>query len=541
MHARLFLLPIVKNKFIQYSAIFVINSYGALPIMSKFVKAACAFAIIISTTSGGYFLSKPKISKETKLASVWSENIPNTEIKIDQYALQTKEIFDQDIEEFLSIDPNDRNFSNTITYWDRLGQRLTNRMRILKSVYITGASKETLAHADKAFEEIKTHVKAKLTSTPHLLLTIIDYVEKGMHDESLSSSENNYLYQLISSIQTSWLPPLYQNRLDEIQKNIALQPKESFTFRKGFGTQKELDHQKPSITLLNLNVCFLPDHLPLLYGGMTPWNHRIEKMAQRLLELDADIICLQEVFDDKASEELFQKLKEKYAYFYLNIGAKNFGFSPETSLLGSGLLVASKIALHTPRFVPFRDSTYQVNRGYFDFSIMQGNKVMAHIFNTHLEAFSGKHAEELRKKQLLSIVESMHKCMNSPLEKTSYVLCGDLNIPWASYEPAEYIKKEFFYDALDNCRTCVSEENHTFIDFTDMWWKAEMNPQKFSPHHEILDYAMILKKGPGHTKRSSEHPKIYTAVIPMNDVTKPFEALSDHHAEMSLIIFESSR
>jgi endonuclease/exonuclease/phosphatase family metal-dependent hydrolase len=509
--------------------------------MSKFVKAACAFAIIISTTSSGYFLSKPKISKEAKLASVWSDNIPNTEIKIDHYALQTKEMFDQDVEEFLSIDPSDRNFSNTITYWDRLGQRLTNRMRILKSVYITGVSQETLSHADKAFDDIKNHVKAKLTSTPHLLLTIIDFAEKGINDESLSTSENNYLYQLISSIHRSSLPISYQNRWSEIQKNIAAKPKDNFTLRKGFGPQKELDNQKPSITLLNLNVCFLPDHLPLLYGGMTPWHHRIEKMGQRLLELDADIICLQEVFEDKASEELFQKLKDKYAYFYFNIGAKNFGFSTETSLLGSGLFVASKIALHNPHFVPFQDSSYQVNRGYFDFSIMQGSKEMAHIYNTHLEAFAGQQAEEYRKKQLVHIIESMHESINNSLEKTSYVLCGDLNIPWASYEPAEYVKKEFFYDALDNCRTCVSEENHTFIDFTDMWWKAEMNPQKFTPQREILDYAMLLKKGPGHTKRSSEYAQIYTAVIPMNNVAKPLEALSDHHAEMSLIIFNNGR
>jgi hypothetical protein len=74
-----------------------------------------------------------------------------------------------------------------------------------------------------------------------------------------------------------------------------------------------------------------------------------------------------------------------------------------------------------------------------------------------------------------------------------------------------------------------------------MWWKAEMNPQKFTPQREILDYAMLLKKGPGHTKRSSEYAQIYTAVIPMNNVAKPLEALSDHHAEMSLIIFNNGR
>jgi hypothetical protein len=64
-------------------------------------------------------------------------------------------------------------------------------------------------------------------------------------------------------------------------------------------------------------------------------------------------------------------------------------------------------------------------------------------------------------------------------------------------------------------------------------WKAKLDMKKFTPNPEILDYALLLKEQP---TVSQERFALYTALIPMNDLESPMDAMSDHHAEISLVL-----
>jgi exonuclease III len=313
-----------------------------------------------------------------------------------------------------------------------------------------------------------------------------------------------------------------------MKDHIASKDTTNFTYLQCGTEEKSLSD---SFTLLNLNVCFLPGGLPLLYGGVLPWNDRIQKVADRILSLDADIICLQEVFERRSALGLYEKLKDRYSHFYLDIGPKNFGLTHTDAGLGSGLFVASKLPIKNPSFTPFQKKNENVNRGFFQFDIEKEGLKVARVFTTHLEAFNDKVSQQNRHNQLETIIETMRKQKevngNAPLQ----ILCGDLNIPWGSKEPAEDLLQSCFNDSYCHSVTSLCDATRTYVDFTDFWWKAKGQVASFSPQPEILDYAVHLK---GEYALPSS-PCMITASCAMNDIKQPLQAISDHHGLISWV------
>lgn len=459
-------------------------------------------------------------------------SIPLTAKEVRQYTGETTHLFDTHIQKLLGQDTSSQNFTNTILHWDEIGLILIERMAVLKSLAITGASKEILDEADAAYRLILDHVTAKMSTQPKIPLALIAYLEKALSDDGLSQAQWHNLHQLASTIEPSWFPLLLQNKIEMMKEKIASKDKQSFTYLRSDRGEKAAPEANRSFTLLNLNVCFLPGSLPLLYGGVKPWAERLDSVANRILSLDADIVCLQEVFERKAALELFNSLKKRYTHFYLHIGPKNFGLSHSSAGLSSGLFVASKIPLTNPCFVSFEKKNENVNRGFFHFDVILGSEPVAHIYTTHLEAFNDAMSQENRKDQLLTMLQTMQSKDMTDKKDTPQIICGDLNIPWGSSEAAEKILKTHFTDTYSNTIQKLSYDNRTYVDFTDFWWKAQGDVNGFSPKPEILDYAAVLKN-PCEGKR--EKPVMITAVCPMNTIEKPKEAISDHHGLISLI------
>ena len=506
--------------------------------MQNSLKALYAIVLCAAIGTCSFFFLHPPQGSFASLSLQGLMNlIPNTPSKVDAYAQRTIALFDEETKKLLAVRPSDRTFTNTVQHWDEIGKMLVHRMIVLKSLSITHASQETLQAADLAFERVQEHLSTKMASSPQVPMTLIGFLEEAPKNGKLTPSEWLYVHQMADSLNSDWFPQPFKKKIEDLKTSIASFPREDYTYKAGEARSKTLSKQSPCFSLLNFNICFLPGSLPLLFGGMTPWDIRVDKIAARILQIDADIICLEEVFVEEAAEKLYTLLKNKYAHFYINIGPRNFGFSQESAGLGSGLFVASKLKIDNPKFILFKNTNYHVNRGSFDFSITQDGKEFAHVYTTHLEAFSVPPGPEFRKQQLEEILANMEVSSATHGDNSAIILCGDLNIPWNSKEPAELLLKQHFSDPLHKSCNTLTMTNRTYVDFTDLWWQAKLNPHKFNPTPEILDYAVILNKLPSSP---TNHPastqfNIITAVIPMNEIDNPLEALSDHHAEISLI------
>lgn len=304
-----------------------------------------------------------------------------------------------------------------------------------------------------------------------------------------------------------------------LKTNIETKDIASKNFKHFRGKNLKERFTEKSFSILNFNVCFTPDHMPIFFGGMLPWEDRIDNVVKFINEQDADIICLQEVFDYDAHEALYNKLKTKYSHFYTHIGPWHFDGSLSSLGFESGLFVASKYPIKNPIFHPFKNDNPHINRGVFSFDIATPDgKSAGSIFTTHLEPF--ENGKTLREKELTQIIALMQsKNLN---EAYPVILCGDLNLP--PNEAKKWINT-YFEDSIDINNMEVSKDNLTSYDFTTkrLAINDELKP-------EYLDYMLLLKNN------KDNNSKMKTSIIKTFDTEHINKSLSDHNALFSEII-----
>ena len=133
------------------------------------------------------------------------------------------------------------------------------------------------------------------------------------------------------------------------------------------------------------------------------------------------------------------------------------------------------------------------------------------------------------------MIEIMQRKQGASNDVAIQIICGDLNIPMGSNEPAEKTYNDYFIDSSSKTDKTLSYESRTYIDFTDFWWKAKQKIHLFSAKPEVLDYAALFT-GKGTDKENMTHKAmLVTAIAPMNKLDNPKEALSDHHGLISYI------
>ncbi len=287
-----------------------------------------------------------------------------------------------------------------------------------------------------------------------------------------------------------------------------------FNYQEGLSLKKY--PKETSFSILSFNVCFTPDHMPIFFGGMLPWKDRIDRIAKFIDKQDADVICLQEMFDPEAHDALYDKLKTKYTYFYTHIGPWHFNGSLSSLGFKSGLFVASKRPIKNPVFTPFENDNPHINRGVFSFDIARENgATLGSVFTTHLEPFDA--GKKLREQELSQTVALMN---DKNLNNLPVILCGDLNLP-----PSEAKKwiNTYFEDNIDINNLKVEQNNLTSFDFTNQRLGIKNTDQK----PEYLDYMLLLKSREKHNMKTSR--------IKTFDIEHLNEALSDHYALFSEI------
>jgi endonuclease/exonuclease/phosphatase family metal-dependent hydrolase len=449
------------------------------------------------------------------LAAPISVEIPKNVEEIQQLEQQATKEFASFMKEYKKIHP--RNFNNTIANWNLFREKIIHYTFLFSSLKIANPDEKLVAAGKEATMNLGGQLLQDLYE--HIFPIVINYLEKAKL-ETLTAKERNIAYLLLSEIPSASLPPKLGKKSENLKGLLSKYPMEGFQYLKGEGKEKIATDQ--SFSALTLNVCAFSGALPMLYGGPTPWKDRIDSLTSRIKEVDADVIALQEVFDSEAAVGFYQRLKDRYSYFYLDIG-------PRVDIIGtsSGLFVASKYKIANPKFTLFDDREMVRSYGFFDFTIKSSDQTLGHITTTHLQPFNSESGKELRAKELKQIVNYLNALAQE--KQLPFFLCGDLNIQWGSNEPAHQLLSETFIDNYNKNRKAITKEDRTCRDFTDYWWKANRNPNGFSVALEVIDYALLLK-----TKTVQKY-HLETKRIPMGDLTDNSLPDTDHDGLFSKV------
>jgi endonuclease/exonuclease/phosphatase family metal-dependent hydrolase len=276
------------------------------------------------------------------------------------------------------------------------------------------------------------------------------------------------------------------------------------------------------ITVLSWNICALEGSLPMLFGGVRPWAERVDGIVGKIVERGADIVCLQEVFSEDCAELLYEKLKGEYAYFYINIGPKDYSFDlDKIGKLSSGLFVASKYILERPSFYAYDVSKQETEaiRGYGVFLAHLLGKLC--IATTHLQPGVEDSDKEIRANQIAAIERLCPEHMPT-------FLFLDTNIEYGNEEYNKAIIPTFFnhYKAGKGEWTCC--------ELRDFWFNPEQYTKMLSEGampFEHIDAVLEVKRS------SKAATQVECKVISVGDLEDPLNALSDHRALQSTITF----
>lgn len=280
--------------------------------------------------------------------------------------------------------------------------------------------------------------------------------------------------------------------------------------------------EKMRFSFFDLNICFLPGELPQLFGGVSSIPDRLDNLVDLIRSVDADIVCLYEAFEVDAVYELYEKLKDKYYDFYIDIG-------PDLLDYNSGLFVASKYALKNPHFKAFNFPNMQdeMKKGFFDFLVMNDDQIMAHFYTTHLQPYRKASDEVVREEELQEILLAIKIAEG---DNTSYpvILCGDMNIPWGTeeYYKSSLSTNKRLYNAYMKGQTKVDIKNRTYTSYMEDFrfnnvGALLMREEYKTWYSEVIDYALIYNK--------TDNMDVSTIRIEAFDTTNPATAISDHH------------
>ncbi len=156
------------------------------------------------------------------------------------------------------------------------------------------------------------------------------------------------------------------------------------------------------------------------------WNYKsyqakLKNISKTIIDLDADIILLQEIESQQASNDLFKRLKKyKYSYFY------------KSKKQAIGLSIFSKYKILKNEILNIKDARF--NRAIVKSTVLIFNKKFI-VFNNHWP--SKRNKESIRVKYALVLYKHIKKIQKD----IDYVLIGDFNSNYNENETFLYDKK----------------------------------------------------------------------------------------------------
>jgi endonuclease/exonuclease/phosphatase family metal-dependent hydrolase len=182
------------------------------------------------------------------------------------------------------------------------------------------------------------------------------------------------------------------------------------------------------IRLLTYNLAMLP-----FFTG-TAKSERAKAFVEDIRNHhDFDILCLQEIFDEKIREQLGYDLQEKYPY------RVEKSSDHDILNLNSGMFFASKFPILRHTFREFQAKSMDtwdamVDKGIFVacLELVPGDyRHILHVYNAHLQSTESHYKS--RGKQLIQVRTFIEKALKTEKEnhkksKISAVLLGDFNV-----------------------------------------------------------------------------------------------------------------
>ncbi len=144
------------------------------------------------------------------------------------------------------------------------------------------------------------------------------------------------------------------------------------------------------------------------------------QLADRILSIDADTVCVQEIYSEQDAYDLYSVLKEKYAHLIYVGSYPAFGY-PKVQ---HNLLLASKYGLENAQLNKFQLDLGAENEEFFDCEIRNKNKTIGHIFSAHFAEMQNLEMQSLKLEQLL---EKMQDNFLKTKEAIPFLLCGNFS------------------------------------------------------------------------------------------------------------------
>lgn len=310
------------------------------------------------------------------------------------------------------------------------------------------------------------------------------------------------------------------SKITELLEKLSTEDKQAFATANGLA--KPINPETLSeLKVLSANILCFPGTLNYTYGGASPWKERIDRLIKTIIDTQAQIVCLQEVWDPAAMRALIEHLKNDYAFFIYDGGDPAGTLDPKKMGYSSGLFVASKLELDSVAFRRFPRSIPEgSNRGAFIATCRLAKERLSFV-NTHLQHGNTLPMREIRQEQLLLSYAYLQEAVSRALPNRSWgFLTGDLNINAFSPEFNECGLSGLFsipYTAD------LTHAQPTYTDyFNDLITTSPDKRDKVVPTYELLDYCIA--------PACLSAPSPVQAIVPLYNIKKPTEALSDHQA-----------
>jgi endonuclease/exonuclease/phosphatase family metal-dependent hydrolase len=190
---------------------------------------------------------------------------------------------------------------------------------------------------------------------------------------------------------------------------------------------------------------------------------RIEQICKEIHRLGFDIVCLQELFDERCRNIVIRDLQHSYPHMVAKSTFRLPGVAEWINWLeDSGLFVASKYPITWHNFQPFWDVAGYDGlawKGILGMTIDLNQKKRNHslmLFTTHLQA---GHEWAVKQKQITTMVKFIQQ-----QRYDAAVLCGDLNIDESNKEQYKYLIEQL--DATDVFRKAHPNDAGYTVDGT---------------------------------------------------------------------------
>lgn len=270
-----------------------------------------------------------------------------------------------------------------------------------------------------------------------------------------------------------------------------------------------LNNNSDSIKILTWNIFMRPR-----FWLKDEQVERAHAIVNQLKEEDADVVVLQEVFDNKAFGIIEQGLKDGF----------NFRYGPGKGgivRLNSGVYILSKWPIINHETVKFGKAAHAdrfANKSVHFIEAVKNGKIFQ-VFGTHLQAQNGEKYRRIRTTQFNVMAKLRDKHFRKGVPQ---IFAGDMNTP--RNNDGEYKEMVSLLDAEDG--DISSELKHSANDASnDVSEPVTGNP-------ELIDY-ILLRKNESRTKMLLR--KIVRYKFKRSSGR---EDLSDHYALKAVALLE---